>query len=58
MSSDPRRFMQDEDSLEKRFEELYRMLRPSSAPRPTDLPSLLVFAQEFWDKLNPAPGNK
>lgn len=53
MSTDPRRFEQTDEAIEKRFEEVFRVLAAPKTARPTDLSSALVFLQELWDRMSP-----
>lgn len=47
----------DEDrDTEERFRVLFSITQGTKSPRPTDLPSLLLFAQEMWDRLNARQG--
>ena len=53
MSSDPRRFDQTDEAIERRFEEVFRNLAAPKTARPTDLPTALLFLQELWDRMSP-----
>lgn len=53
MSTDPRRFDQTEEALERRLEEIFRNLAAPKTARPTDAASSLAFVQELWDRLSP-----
>ena len=56
MSTDPRRFEQTDESIERRFEEVFRVLAAPKSARPTDPPTALVFLQELWDRMSPKGG--
>ena len=56
MSTDPRRFEQSDEAIERRFEEVFRNLAAPKTARPTDLPSALLFLQELWDRMSPKGG--
>lgn len=58
MPSDPRPHSarrpdgREDTDLEERLRVLFGVVRGTSSPRPTDLPSALTFLQELWDRMN------